>query len=174
MAATTAPRGINNNCVAIAVALHVLVIGLLSIQWTAGDRRFDNPPMEVDLIAETAATSTAPVISETPPAARLGVVELPGVALQVLRHFIERADECRQFIHGPHLHPVREVSFTSLPRRLEQRGDRRDNLPRQNQRDPRGDKQNEQCDGCQKQQVEIANGPLVGGQLFVFPDILVD
>jgi outer membrane biosynthesis protein TonB len=60
------------NGVAIAVALHVLVIGLLSVQWTAGDRRFDNPPMEVDLIAETAATSTAPEISELPPAARLG------------------------------------------------------------------------------------------------------
>ena len=56
----------------IAVAAHVLIIGLLSVQWTAGDRRFDNPPMEVDLIAETAVQSTAPVISETPPAARLG------------------------------------------------------------------------------------------------------
>ncbi|WP_201258367.1 hypothetical protein [Sphingopyxis macrogoltabida] len=50
----------------------MLIIGLLSVQWTAGERRFDNPPMEVDLIAETAATSSAPVISETPPAARLG------------------------------------------------------------------------------------------------------
>lgn len=60
------------NSVAVAVALHVVVIALLSVQWTAGDRRFDNPPMEVDLIAETAATSTAPEISELPPAARLG------------------------------------------------------------------------------------------------------
>ena len=51
---------------------HVIIIGLLSVQWTAGDRRFDNPPMEVDLIAESAVQSTAPVISETPPAARLG------------------------------------------------------------------------------------------------------
>lgn len=57
---------------AIAVAAHVAIILLLSIQWTAGQRRFDNPPMEVDLIAETAPQSTAPVISETPPAARLG------------------------------------------------------------------------------------------------------
>ncbi len=57
---------------AAAIVLHVFVIGLLSVQWTAGERRFDNPPMEVDLIAETAATSTAPIISETPPAARLG------------------------------------------------------------------------------------------------------
>jgi periplasmic protein TonB len=57
---------------AVAVAAHVLIIGLLSVQWTAGDRRFDNPPMEVDLIAETAPQSSAPVITETPPAARLG------------------------------------------------------------------------------------------------------
>ena len=72
MAEQRASRGMERNGVAIAVALHVLVIGLLSVQWTAGDRRFDNPPMEVDLIAETAATSTAPEISELPPAARLG------------------------------------------------------------------------------------------------------
>ncbi|MGL3823500.1 hypothetical protein [Sphingopyxis sp. R3-92] len=58
--------------VAVAVAAHIVIIGLLSVQWTAGDRRFDNPPMEVDLIAETAVQSTAPVISDTPPAARLG------------------------------------------------------------------------------------------------------
>src|SRR3546814_19940398 len=71
--AAQASRGMERNGVAIAVGLHVLVIGLLSVQWTAGDRRFDNPPMEVDLIAETAATSTAPEISDLPPAARLGV-----------------------------------------------------------------------------------------------------
>lgn len=72
MVATTAPRGKQNIGIAIAVLLHILVIGLLSVQWTVGDRRFDNPPMEVDLVAETAAQSSAPVISETPPAARLG------------------------------------------------------------------------------------------------------
>lgn len=65
---------------AIAVAVHVLIIGLLSVQWTAGDRRFDNPPMEVDLIAETAPASTAPVISETPPAARLGEEDATDIA----------------------------------------------------------------------------------------------
>ena len=47
---------------AVAVLLHVVVIGLLSVQWTRGDRRFDNPPMEVDLVAETAPQSTAPVL----------------------------------------------------------------------------------------------------------------
>lgn len=72
MAAHTAPRENGKTGMAIAVALHVVVIGLLSVQWTAGHRRFDNPPMEVDLVAETAAQSSAPVITETPPATRLG------------------------------------------------------------------------------------------------------
>ncbi|MGH6650910.1 MAG: hypothetical protein ACREB7_07220 [Sphingopyxis sp.] len=72
MAATQAATGNQARGIAIAVAAHVLIIGLLSVQWTAGERRFDNPPMEVDLIAETAPVSTAPVISDTPPAPRLG------------------------------------------------------------------------------------------------------
>ncbi|WP_432768156.1 hypothetical protein [Sphingopyxis sp.] len=65
---------------AIAVAAHVLIIALLSVQWTAGERRFDNPPMEVDLIAETAPTSSAPVLSDTPPAARLGEEDAVDIA----------------------------------------------------------------------------------------------
>ena len=65
MAAQTAPGGNQKTGIAIAVVLHIIVIGLLSVQWTAGDRRFDNPPMEVDLVAETAAQSSAPVISDT-------------------------------------------------------------------------------------------------------------
>lgn len=80
MAETRAVRGNEGRGIAIAVAAHVLIIGLLSVQWTAGDRRFDNPPMEVDLIAETAPTSTAPVISETPPAARLGEEDATDIA----------------------------------------------------------------------------------------------
>src|SRR3569832_33236 len=72
MAAQTAPWGNDKTGIAIAVALHVVILGLLSVQWSGGDRRFDNPPMEVDLIAETAPQSSAPVITETPPAARLG------------------------------------------------------------------------------------------------------
>lgn len=72
MAAQTAPQGNQKTGIAIAVAMHILVIGLLSVQWTRGDRRFDNPPMEVDLVAETAPQSSAPVITDTPPAARLG------------------------------------------------------------------------------------------------------
>lgn len=72
MAEIRAVRGKEGRGFAIAVAAHVLIIGLLSVQWTAGDRRFDNPPMEVDLVAETAPTSTAPVITDTPPAPRLG------------------------------------------------------------------------------------------------------
>ena len=80
MGETRAVRGNEGRGIAIAVAAHVLIIGLLSVQWTAGDRRFDNPPMEVDLIAETAVQSTAPVISETPPAARLGEEEAVDIA----------------------------------------------------------------------------------------------
>lgn len=75
MVADTAPRGNEKVGVAIAAALHVAVIGLLSVQWTGGDRRFDNPPMEVDLVAETAPQSTAPVITEEAPATRLGEEE---------------------------------------------------------------------------------------------------
>ena len=80
MAAQTAPGGNQKTGIAIAVALHIVVIGLLSVQWTSGDRRFDNPPMEVDLIAETAPQSSAPVISETPPAARLGEEDATDIA----------------------------------------------------------------------------------------------
>ena len=80
MAATRAVRGKEGRGIAIAVAAHVVIIGLLSVQWTAGERRFDNPPMEVDLIAETAVQSTAPVISENPPAARLGEEDMTDIA----------------------------------------------------------------------------------------------
>ncbi len=72
MAATRAVTGNEARGIAIAVVAHVVIIGLLSVQWTAGERRFDNPPMEVDLVAETAPESSAPIISEAPPAPRLG------------------------------------------------------------------------------------------------------
>ena len=72
MAATRAVTGNEARAIGIAVVAHVVLIGLLSVQWSPGERRFDNPPMEVDLIAETAPVSTAPVISDTPPAPRLG------------------------------------------------------------------------------------------------------
>lgn len=65
-------KGSNRSAVAVAIAAHVLIIGLLSVQWTAGKRSFENPPMEVDLIAETAPSSTAPIITPDAPAARLG------------------------------------------------------------------------------------------------------
>ena len=80
MAETRAVRGNEGRGIAIAVAAHVLIIGLLSVQWTAGDRRFDNPPMEVDLIAETAVQSTAPIITEAPPSARLGEEDAVDIA----------------------------------------------------------------------------------------------
>lgn len=68
------------SAVAVAVIAHVLIIGLLSVQWTAGKRSFENPPMEVDLIAETAPKSTAPVITEDAPAARLGEEDARDIA----------------------------------------------------------------------------------------------
>lgn len=80
MAAAQVMRGMEGRGIAIAVVAHVLIIGLLSVQWTAGERRFDNPPMEVDLIGPTAAESTAPVIAETPPAARLGEEDAVDIA----------------------------------------------------------------------------------------------
>ena len=80
MAEQRAVRGNEGRGITIAVAAHVLIIGLLSVQWTAGDRRFDNPPMEVDLIAETAVQSTAPIITEAPPSARLGEEDAVDIA----------------------------------------------------------------------------------------------
>ncbi|HMO76981.1 MAG TPA: hypothetical protein PKD99_08350 [Sphingopyxis sp.] len=80
MAAAQAMKGMEGRGIAIAVVAHILIIGLLSVQWTAGQRRFDNPPMEVDLIAETAPVSTAPVIADTPPAARLGEEDAVDIA----------------------------------------------------------------------------------------------
>lgn len=72
-AAALAPaKSVSKSAVAVAVIAHVLIIGLLSVQWTAGKRTFENPPMEVDLVAETAPTSTAPVITPDAPATRLG------------------------------------------------------------------------------------------------------
>lgn len=80
MAETRAYGGTQGRGIAVAVAAHVVIIVLLSVQWTAGQRRFDNPPMEVDLIAETAPQSTAPVISANPPAARLGEEDAADIA----------------------------------------------------------------------------------------------
>ena len=80
MAAAQAMKGMEGRGIAIAVVAHILIIGLLSVQWTAGQRRFDNPPMEVDLIAETAPQSTAPEIADTPPAARLGEEDANDIA----------------------------------------------------------------------------------------------
>mgnify|MGYP002778398734 CR=1 FL=1 len=77
MAETLTSRPDQNLRIAVgaAVVLHVALLALLSVQWTRGERRFDNPPMEVDLIADTGPVSTAPEISETPPAAKLGEEE---------------------------------------------------------------------------------------------------
>ena len=56
----------------VAIAAHILLFALLSFQLSHPDPHFDNPPMAVEIIAEVAPVATAPVISEAPPAARLG------------------------------------------------------------------------------------------------------
>lgn len=59
----------------IAVLLHAALLALLLVDWPDAPREDLNPAMEVDLIADAAPVSTAPVISETPPPARLGEEE---------------------------------------------------------------------------------------------------
>lgn len=61
--------------VPVALLLHVALVALLSMAWAASERRDDNPPMEVDLVAEVAPRSSAPVISAAPPAPKLGEVD---------------------------------------------------------------------------------------------------
>lgn len=58
-----------------AVILHLALLALLSVSWPETEKPIENPPIEVDLIAEVAPKSTAPEISEAPPAAKLGEVE---------------------------------------------------------------------------------------------------
>lgn len=56
-----------------AVVAHILLLVLLSVTRMSPDTpRFDNPPMEVDLVAEVAPVSSAPVITDEAPATRLG------------------------------------------------------------------------------------------------------
>lgn len=56
----------------VALVAHVALFGLLSLQFAPDPLKFENPPMAVDIIADTAPVSTAPVVSDAPPAARLG------------------------------------------------------------------------------------------------------
>ncbi len=58
-----------------AIALHLGLLALLSLSWAGQDDPPDNPPMEVDLIAEVAPQSTAPVIAAAPPPPKLGEEE---------------------------------------------------------------------------------------------------
>ncbi len=62
----------------VVVAAHLALFAALSVDLFAKPpRSFDNPPMEVDLIAESAITSAAPDLSASPPAARLAAEEGP-------------------------------------------------------------------------------------------------
>ena len=57
----------------VALAAHLLLFGLLSLSFNHGpEKRFDNPPMAVDIIAEVAPESVSPMPSAPEPAARLG------------------------------------------------------------------------------------------------------
>lgn len=59
----------------VAIGLHLALLALLSFEWAARERVDINPPMEVDLVADTGPVSTAPEISAAPPAAKLGEEE---------------------------------------------------------------------------------------------------
>ena len=59
----------------VAIGLHLALLALLSFEWAARERIDINPPMEVDLVADTGPVSTAPEISAAPPAAKLGEEE---------------------------------------------------------------------------------------------------
>lgn len=61
----------------IAVLLHVALLALLTLRWPEQEVEIKNPPMEVDLIAEVAPKSSAPVISTSPPPPKLGEVDEP-------------------------------------------------------------------------------------------------
>ncbi|NJS15030.1 MAG: hypothetical protein HC788_10975 [Sphingopyxis sp.] len=69
------PRASEQIGLVVAVVLHLALLGLLSFDWPERERQDINPPMEVDLVAEAAPVSTAPEVSETPPAAKLGEEE---------------------------------------------------------------------------------------------------
>lgn len=68
-------RGAEQIGVAIAVILHLALLALLSFDWPQRERIDIDPPMEVDLVADTGPVSTAPEISSAPPAAKLGEEE---------------------------------------------------------------------------------------------------
>lgn len=62
----------------VVVAAHLALFAALSVNLFAKPpMQFDNPPMEVDLIAESAITSAAPELSASPPAAHLAAEDGP-------------------------------------------------------------------------------------------------
>ena len=54
------------------VLAHGLLLAALSLSWRAMPPRFDNPPIAVEILAETAPVSTSPTPTAEAPAARLG------------------------------------------------------------------------------------------------------
>lgn len=61
--------------IGFAIFAHLVLFALLSISWDDPEERIENPPMAVDLVAESAPVSTAPEPATEPPAVRRGEVE---------------------------------------------------------------------------------------------------
>lgn len=75
------PRAAVQLALPVAIILHLALLALLSVHWTDAPQRDDNVPMEVDLIAEVAPKSSAPIISTSPPPPKLGETEEEDVTL---------------------------------------------------------------------------------------------
>ena len=65
----------------IVLVVHAVLIVMLSLRWREEPPRFDNPPMAVDIIAETAPVSTSPQPDSAAPAARLGNPDSDAIAV---------------------------------------------------------------------------------------------
>ncbi|MCC7393575.1 MAG: hypothetical protein IT553_01835 [Sphingomonadaceae bacterium] len=62
------------------VLAHALLLAALSLSWRAMPPRFDNPPIAVEILAETAPVSTSPTPAAEAPAARLGDPDSAAIA----------------------------------------------------------------------------------------------
>lgn len=65
---------------AAVVLAHALLLAALSLSWRAMPPRFDNPPIAVEILAETAPVSTSPTPTAEAPAARLGNPDSAAIA----------------------------------------------------------------------------------------------
>ena len=91
-----------------------------------------------------------------------------------MHHFVEGANQRGQLVDRLHLHAIGQVALAHLARGHQQSGNRHADLAREQQRDPGGHEQNEQRDQQQEQQVQLADGILVRGELIVFVNVLLN